>query len=93
MNTTTSLDNYYIKYTDGSTTVTDNCYIEPHYPPYDSGTTWIHYDWYPYCTHPEKNRTEHAFEILKLLVKEKIISEPRSFKKFVELVEKITKVI
>ena len=89
MNNSTSLDNYWIKYIDNSTSTTDDCYIEPYYPPYDSGTTWI--QWYPY--YPERNKTEHAFEILKLLVKERIISEPRSFKKFVELVEKIAKVV
>ena len=91
MNDTTSLDNFYIQYTDGSTTTAGEYYLEPDYPPYDSGTSWIRYYQYPY--YPERNRTEHAFEILKLMVKEKIISEPRSFKKFCELVEKIAKVI
>ena len=87
MNDTTSLDNFYIQYADPTTT-TGEYYIEPYYPPC-GGTTWV--GWPGFCS--ERNKTEHAFEILKLMVKEKIISEPRSFKKFVELVEKIAKVV
>jgi len=55
----------------------------------------IHYCWhYPTLNYyPIENKTEKAFKILKLLVKEQIIKEPTSFKKFCDLIEKITKTI
>jgi len=42
--------------------------------------------WYYY---PAENATKKAFRILKVLVEEKIIAEPDSYKKFCELIEKI----
>lgn len=50
--------------------------------------TYPHYYYYPSI-----NKTEQAFKILKLLVEEKVIKEPTSFKKFCELIEKLAKVI
>ena len=49
---------------------------------------------YPtYTCYPSVNKTEQAFKILKLLVKEDVIKEPRTFKRFCELIEKIAEVI
>lgn len=49
---------------------------------------------YPYVSYSQqRNRTEEAFKILKVLVKEDVIKEPSSFKKFCEIIEKIAKVI
>ena len=50
--------------------------------------TYPHYYYYPPI-----NKTEQAFKILRLLVEEKVIKEPTSFKKFCELIEKLAKVI
>lgn len=76
--------------TDYSVIDTGNCYISWD-EPYD------YYSWYPrpytYTYHYPENKTEQAFKILKLLVKEKVIREPSSFKKFCDLIEKLAKVI
>lgn len=51
---------------------------------------------YPYgytFYYPARNKTEEAFKILKLLVEKKVSEEPKSFKEFCELVEKIAKLI
>jgi len=54
---------------------------------------WGDYPWhYTYSTNPE-NKTEKAFKILKALVKDGIIPEPKSFKAFCELIEKIAKAV
>lgn len=55
----------------------------PTYP-----TTYVSYPYYP----PE-NKTEKAFKILKLLVKEQVIEEPTTFTEFCNLIEKMAKVI
>ena len=44
---------------------------------------------YYYPCYPVENKTEKAFRILKVLVEEKIMVEPDSYKKFCELIEKI----
>jgi len=59
---------------------------------------WIPFGTYHQCYpityyYPTENKTEKAFKVLKALVKERVIKEPDSFKKFCELVEKITKVV
>jgi len=67
----------------------------------DYGDYWVGDYIYPYPYYPStytylppvENKTERAFKILKVLVKEKLIKEPTSFNKFVEIVEKIAKVI
>jgi len=46
-----------------------------------------HQFYFPY--YPAENKTEKAFRILKILVEEKITTEPDSYKKFCELIEKI----
>lgn len=53
---------------------------------------WVNSGEHHYC-HPSENKAEQAFKILKVLVEEKIIKEPTSFKKFCDLVEKLAKVI
>lgn len=40
-----------------------------------------------------ENKTEKAFNVLKLLVKEGLIKEPKSFKAFCDLIEKMTGVV
>lgn len=90
----TNLDTYYERYTSGTTT-TDSVGDYSIWP-------WPETPYVPYDTHPcypvtyyyaVGNTTEKAFELLKLFVKEKVITEPKSFKKFCELVEKIAKMI
>lgn len=78
-----SLDEYWTEYNTTYPT-TDNCYIEPYYQTYPYTIS--------YYT-KERNKTEEAFNILKIMVAEKLVKEPTTFKKFCELVEKIAKVI
>jgi len=40
-----------------------------------------------------RNKKEEAFEILKVLVEEKLVKEPTTFKKFCDLIEKIAETI
>jgi len=49
---------------------------------------WVCYDQCHTCFF-SKNKTEKAFRILKILVEEKVITEPDSYKKFCDLIEKI----
>ena len=54
-----------------------------------------HQCYYPhvYTCYSSESKTENAYKILKVLVEEKIIKEPTSFKKFCDLIEKLAKVI
>lgn len=60
---------------------------------------WVDYSQYHNCLggitwhYSQYNKTEQAFNILKALVKEGVVKEPGSFKKFCELIEKIAKVV
>jgi hypothetical protein len=45
--------------------------------------------WYPAYTYPPENKTEKAFQVLKILVEKKIITEPSTFRAFCDLIEKI----
>ena len=80
------LGNYWSRYmgNDTESSTADYCYIQPDYD-------WYLYTYYSYP--PPRSTKEQAFEILKVLVEEKIIKEPTSFKKFCDLIEKIAKVI
>jgi hypothetical protein len=69
---------------DVSDSSTQNCYID--YPDY----RYVYYTYPPVQT---RNKTEEAFNILKIMVEEKLVKEPTTFKKFCDLVEKIAKVI
>lgn len=104
-----SLNNFWqeygTKYESANTTTDANDFCA--YPErYDTGSGVCPYDyWIPWTEpympyyppmvtyYPSENKTEQAFKILKLLVEEKIIREPSSFKKFCELIEKLAKVI
>ena len=54
---------------------------------------------YHYCPtvwtwpYPPENKTEKAFRLLKKLVEMKVVSEPNSYKKFCDLIEKIAGVL
>ena len=52
---------------------------------------WVNTYWRPY--YPTVNKTEQAFRVLKKLVEEKIIPEPKTYKKFCDLIEKIAQAI
>jgi len=83
-----NLNNYWQKYPNVSDS-TSSDYYTGDIIPYDY---WHPYR-YTYTYSPPENKTEQAFKILKLLVEEKIIREPGSFKRFCSLIEKISKVI
>lgn len=88
------LNEYWGQYTSNTTTAgtastVSNCHIYP-YTDWDYNY-YPHYTWYSHP--PVRNRKEEAFEVLKVLVEEKLVKEPTTFKKFCDLVEKIAKVI
>ena len=70
-----------------------DCWINPW--PYQP---WIehhdhHHHVYPQSITITPNKTEQAYDILKALVKEGVIPEPKSFKRFTEIMDKIKKVL
>ena len=85
------MEQYWMKYCDVGDTGTAA----------DSVTYTGDYEWYPptpYYAYPTytyhvESKTEKAYKILKVLVKEEVVSEPKSFKKFCDLIEQIAKVI
>ena len=88
-----SLDQYWATYDAGDTGTTSTHIIPtiviPDYPQYD-------YNYYRYPQtyyYSVRNTTEEAFKILKIMVEEKLVKEPTSFKKFCDLVERIAKVV
>lgn len=93
------MEQYWTQYVDtGNTSTTANSVTytgASHWiiDPYDGTSTypWGGWIYYPYQYH--QNKTEQAYEILKVLVKEEMIKEPKSFKKFCDLIEKIAKAI
>ena len=91
-----NLIKYYNEYKNfGSSTDTAGDTTTLDYP-YPLPGDLVPYDyWYPRPCHwyPPENKTEQAFKILKLLVEEKVIKEPSSFKKFCEIIEKLAGVI
>ncbi len=87
-----NMETYYLQYSDntksdtGNYTGTDIYYPGGNYP-------WDYYHptvfSYPHYSPNPENKIERSFEILKVLVKEKLIKEPDSYSRFVKLVEKI----
>ena len=95
-----NLDNYFVQMensvTSGASITTSGStgtYIDNGWwgicPPYE----YPYFQAVPYYVSTPENKTERAFFILKILVKEKLIKEPTSFDQFVKIVEKIDKVI
>ena len=54
-----------------------------------------YYRYFPYWHwhYPIQNPTEQAYQILKKLIEREVIPEPKSYKKFCELLEAIKEVV
>jgi len=87
-----NMDMYYTQYLGEDNTSAGETYSGTSY--YDPCSYYPYYpQTYIYPSYIVENKIERAFEILKVIVREKIIGEPKSFDKFVKIVEKIAKVI
>jgi len=100
------MDKYYVDYqTDNQTNDNEMInngsryngdYLYPHegriyiYREYPYDSRFYDYSTYSYMS---PNETEQAYNILKALVEKKVISTPKSFKKFCELIDSIKEAI
>ena len=97
-----NMEAYFLQYTDSqdnsvlsSTTYGESAVGDNYWEPYPYGTypqTYV-YPYYSVHQDVKENKTEMAFKILKVLVKEQVVMPQDDYYKFVELIEKIAKAI
>ncbi len=92
-----NLENYYTQYSPGNMTAGTATAVTPWTDcggGYWEDNTW-HWHYYPYSypTYCYPNKTETAFKLIKKFVEMKLIKEPKTFKEFCDLIDKVAGVI
>ncbi len=89
-----NLENYCTQYLAENVTMGTATSLGTSSSGYWEDNTW-HWQYYPYSypTYYYPNKTETAFKLIKKFVEMKLIKEPKTFKEFCDLIDKVAGVI